>query len=151
MVALRRIYERGGSVVSHEQFMKTFDGEVYRAHRYGMTVSLIVADVPGPSARAIEDFERFVETQLRRTDIGATLRTGVHALCLPHTDTRGANEVAERLKDALPKAIVAVVVRFPDDQSTPEDMLNAAVQWCFVRQRRKMARPSSDKGSVLTR
>ena len=81
------------------------DDEIYRAERYDIPLSLILADAPGASAHSAE-FLEFAGECLRRIDLGTTLRSGVLAICLPHTRSSGARGVGLRLKDALPGAAV---------------------------------------------
>ena len=111
-------------VVPATHFMVMLDDEIYRAERYGIAISLILADAPGTSARSAAYLD-FAAECLRRIDLGTTLRSGLIAICLPHTRSSGAQGVGMRLREALPGAVISIVT-FPEDGRTAEQLLNAA-------------------------
>ncbi len=120
--APRRPYPRW--VLPIPQFLLRFDDEVYRAQRYDMPLSLVVAHVPARARDADDRFLEFAAT-LRRIDVVTTPRAGLQVICLPHTRRAAADEVGTRLRDALPEAFVGVVV-FPEHGTTAHQLLRSA-------------------------
>ena len=111
-----------GPVLPAEQFMVRLHEEIYRAERYGIPMSLVLADVRSASG---ERFLDFVAEQLRRIDMGTRLAAGRYAICLPHTSRLGAEGVGRRLRAALDGAVIGVVT-CPQDGRTAEQLLDAA-------------------------
>ena len=111
------------SVVPARQFMSMLKDEIYRAERYGIPMSLIMAYAP--SASAGERFSNFAVEHLRQVDAGTTLAAGIHVVCLPHTSSSRAEAVGMRLKAALRGAAIGVVT-CPEDGRTVEQLVASA-------------------------
>ena len=124
MVTVQQRLPSSQWVLSAPQFMGRFDDEVYRAQRYDMPLSLIVAHLPGRHTGADDRFPAFAAT-LRRIDLVTTPRAGLHLVCLPHTRRSEAEEVGRRLRDVFPEAVVGVV-SFPTDGATSHQLLRSA-------------------------
>lgn len=76
--------------------------ECYRAQRYRRPLSLIVAALSAPDRATEERLQKWLQSQVRASDIAAHLGNGAYALLLPESDDRAAAGVISRLSMALP-------------------------------------------------
>jgi diguanylate cyclase (GGDEF)-like protein len=93
-------------------FDRFLSEEVYRAHRYGTSLSLIFLDMDNlkevnnryghaMGSKALREISRRLVAEIRGSD--KLFRYGGDEFCvvLPETDSRGATDVAERLRTSL--------------------------------------------------
>ncbi len=93
---------------NHRAFQEELERQVEQAHRYGVSVSLILIDLDefksvndrhGHAAgdRTLADFGRLILAGLRRVDRPFRIGGDEFAVLLPHTDAEGAWVVGRRL------------------------------------------------------
>lgn len=87
--------------------------EIYRASRYGSTVTLMSLELGRPTNYAVRIFGRYVSERTRLIDFGLAIGQSEFTLC---TDTRGASAVARRINEVLKDfEPVSAVANFPED------------------------------------
>ena len=113
-------------------FELRLEEEIYRAVRYGLSSSLVLARItvssPDAAKAAVPKLlNAFAQKHLRLSDIPGQLSRVEFAICLPHTQEEGASIVAGRLEEALASFSPLVgQATFPSEGETVAALLSAA-------------------------
>ena len=142
-------------LANRRAFWDALSLEVARAKRYGHPVSVLV--VEGDHFKAVNDryghmtgdqvlqeIARTLASLSRRTDITARTGGDEFALMLPETDLREAEEVAQRIVNAIPESPLARdfgltaslgVATLPDHGNSADTLFDAADQAMYQQKR----------------
>jgi GGDEF domain-containing protein len=121
-------------------FTARIEDEIYRSSRYQIPFSIVVASLAFTNRGTLEALDDFVRGKLRRLDVPGALSDRDFAIALPHTDRRGAEIVADRLRaEMLDFSPFVGVGSFPEDGTTSDALLRAALQDAHHRQGRSAA------------
>ena len=95
----------------HSYFQNRLENEMYRAHRYDSSLSLLMIDIDHfknindlyghqEGDKVLKRFSEILLNHTRKVDIAARYGGEEFAIILPETDTAGARQVAENLRQA---------------------------------------------------
>jgi diguanylate cyclase (GGDEF)-like protein len=176
---LHRLVERRAStdglteLANRRHFEEALAAEITRAERFGGTLALVLADLDdfkqvndrhGHQAGddVLRTFARILRETVREIDLPARFGGEEFALLLPQTDAEGAEQLAERLRQALAGrpmtthsgALIAVTASFGvaayPDSATPAALFAAADDALYRAKRSgKNCVVSADAGTTV--
>lgn len=138
-------------LVNHRHFQGLFDNALARAERYGRPLSVILTDIDHFKSvndtyghpvgdRVLKVVARVLEQGARKTDVVARYGGEEFAILLDETDTEGAVQIAERIREAVQAkefhtehgrfscTLSLGVSTFPHDAQTKADLIEGADQ-----------------------
>ena len=111
-----------------DRFARKVEDELYRFRRYEVPVSLLFLSFPLTSSRKVaREINAFVMSGLRRLDFAGILGRGDFAVCLPHTDRKGVESVASRLRELTMSFPGRIGIATAESDVTFREFLEAAI------------------------
>jgi hypothetical protein len=107
-------------------FVAMLNAEIYRANRYGSSMTLMRIELGRASQAAVRFFDRLLSDRMRLIDFGVAVGHREILLCLPHTDAGGGALVARRVALALEDfEPITAVAKFPENGETAFELFSA--------------------------
>ena len=119
------IYDRGTGLYAYWYLQLRADEEILRAARYQKQLSCLSvwATTPDAITRVTAGLKGDL---LRGNDLAGYLNNGHFVILLPETPEHGAQIVLDRLRSGLGDLISGVLVSFPTDGKTFDELLECA-------------------------
>jgi diguanylate cyclase (GGDEF)-like protein len=141
-------------LVNHKTFYEILEKELWRSHRYGGQISLIMVDIDNLKSindayghragdKAIREISRRIKESIRQIDTAARYGGDEFAVILLNTSLEDATVVAQRMVDAVANAqttwqkeqiplSISVGLGQYDADTTPEDITSRSDQALYM-------------------
>ena len=121
------MFDRQTGLYAYWYLVRRFDEEAKRAERYARPLTSMLIEVKNDDAyRTQDEVTRWLEQELRGTDLASHLGDGRFIVLLTETALAEGAAIAARMAERFPKALAIGLGCFPEDGAKLDEVKKAA-------------------------